>query len=301
MTLAPVCHQRLEWHQIALPFSRWRVHSTRAIEALARSIEECGQQVPVLVIDEAGQRTLVDGYRRCEALRRTGHDLIWAECWRCDLASGLLMSLARGQSRPWHPIEEAGLIREIIDRQGLSQREIARRSGRDVSWINRRLALIESLPESVLQAVCAGRLPTWAACRVLAPLARANSAHAERLLASLEAQGFSARELLAWFDQYRRSHRARREALVAVPMLFIKAWRDQQQRQRAQRLATDPPSAWCADLRAIRRLCDQLRQNRASVFEPHLPADRRHRLLDELTHTEQAVAALVRDCRSDGS
>ena len=295
MSAIAVHQQKVEWHQLALPFAALRIRTPNAIEALTRSIETHGQQVPVIVAADTRRWTLVDGYRRCEALRRTGCDAVWAELWQCDLAMGLLASFARGQSRPWHPIEEAGLIRELIDNQGLSQREIARRSGRDISWVSRRLALLESLPEAVLEAVRGGRLPSWAAARVMAPLARANSEHATRLLQAIEAEGISGRELQAWFAQYGRSHRGQRERLVEEPMWFIKSWRDQQRRRQAESLRQDPPGAWLADLREVSRRCERLRRGLPDAFAATLPDAQRRDLLEAYGQAEQRFAALGRD------
>ena len=93
--------------------------------------------------------------------------------------------MARADGRPFAAIEEALLIRELVQGLGLSQHELARRCGRDVSWVSRRLALLAALPDAALAAIRQGRLSSWAACRVVAPLARANTNHADRLMAAL--------------------------------------------------------------------------------------------------------------------
>src|SRR5208283_2929029 len=102
-----------------------------------------------------------------------------------SLVLALVAVLARSQDRPFAAIEEALALRELVQGQGLSQHELARRCGRDVSWVSRRLQLLSGLPDEALAAVRAGRLSSWAANRVVAPLARANSDHANRLLERL--------------------------------------------------------------------------------------------------------------------
>ncbi len=95
-------------------------------------------------------------------------------CWACW----------RTQNHPLASIEEALLIRELMRGLGLSQHDLARRCGRDVSWVNRRLRLLSGLPDAALSAVRGGKLPSWAVtgswCRW-----RANTEHADRLLAAL--------------------------------------------------------------------------------------------------------------------
>ena len=76
-------------------------------------------------------------------------------------------------------------MRELMQGLGLSQHDLARRCGRDVSWVSRRLQLLSGLPDAALAAVRDGKLSSWAANRIVVPLARANTEHADRLLTAL--------------------------------------------------------------------------------------------------------------------
>jgi ParB family transcriptional regulator, chromosome partitioning protein len=221
----------LDLHRLDLRFANARVAEPRAVERIARSIERGGQIVPCIAVADppveilqgVERLVLIDGYRRVAALRRLGRDTARVECWACDLAEGVLGVLARSQSRPLAAIEEALLVRELVQGLGLSQHEIARRSGRDVSWVSRRLQLLVGLSEAILAAVTEGRLSTWAASRVVAPLARANSGHAERLVKALSDTPLATRELRQWFDHYQKAGRLTRERLVDHPHLFLAA------------------------------------------------------------------------------
>src|ERR1700758_3591188 len=145
----------LDLHRLELRFASARLVEPRAVAWIARSIERGGQIVPCIAVAdppidawESGQRlVLIDGYRRVAALRRLGRDTARVECWRCDLAAALLGVLARNQSRPFAAIEEALLVRELVQGFGLSQHEVARRCGRDASWVTRRMQLLSALPE----------------------------------------------------------------------------------------------------------------------------------------------------------
>src|SRR3972149_6048389 len=143
------------------------------------------------------------------------------ESWACGLAQALLTVLARANARPFAALEEALLLRELVHGQGLSEREVARRRGRDVSWGRRRLELVCALPDALLAAVRKGALSTWAATRGLAPLARANTEHAAQLLEALASSPLSSRELHTWFQHYLRTPRAARERMVSHPGLFM--------------------------------------------------------------------------------
>jgi hypothetical protein len=54
------------------------------------------------------------------------------------------------------------------------------------------------VPKAILVAVMEGRLSSRATSRVVAPLARANSRHAERLVKALSAAPLATRDLRQW-------------------------------------------------------------------------------------------------------
>jgi len=58
-------------------------------------------------------------------------------------------------------------------RFGYGLEELARRFDRSVSWVSRRLALVEVLPEAIQQQVREGKIPARVALKFLAPVARA--------------------------------------------------------------------------------------------------------------------------------
>jgi len=98
--------------------------------------------------------------------------------------------------------------------------------GRDASWISRRLQLLSGLPDAALTAVRDGTLSSWAASRIVAPLARANTEHADQLLEALADAPLSTRELRCWFEHYQKAFRSARDHMVSRPHLFIDALRE---------------------------------------------------------------------------
>jgi ParB family chromosome partitioning protein len=254
-------------HRLELRFACLRMRQPRAVERLAHSIEQNGQWVPVVAVAEQAQRwVLIDGYLRVEALRRLARDTAEVQLWDCPLAQALLMVLVRVQARAWEAIEEGALIRELISGFELSQREVARQTGRDVSWVNRRLRLVQELPEELFSAICRGEFSTWAATRVLAPLARANSEHAQRLLGALQREPLSTRELATWYQHYRKANRPKRERMLADPRLFCQALQAQARKQEDKALRVGPEGAWLAQLKRIARHLRGLQQQAPLVF-----------------------------------
>ncbi len=260
---------RLDIHSLIPRFAPQRLHDAKRLHHLIRSIERNGQLTPVIVVPEEQDDlhwVLIDGYRRLEALRRIGEDLIWVDSWDGGVDEALLLCLARGPERAWEVIEEAALLQELATRHSL--REIAQQIGRDVSWVSRRLSLFKDLPEDLLQSIRQGKLSLWAATRILAPLARANSDHVSTLLAGLEQQPLSTRELKQFYRHYQQSNHAQRERMVENPGLFLKALQSKQQTADAKQLAEGPEGLWCRDLAVIAKLLNRLLRQVPTLFTP---------------------------------
>src|SRR5262245_4875477 len=266
----------VDLHLLELRFAGARLIEPQAVEKLVRAIERNGQIVPCIVAaaspDTSGTESterlvLIDGYRRVAALRRLGRDRAFVERWPCDLTEAVLGVLARTQSRPFAAIEEALLLRELTQGLGVSQREAARRCARDGSWVNRRLQLLASLPEAALSAVREGRLSSWAAARVIAPLARANAAHADRLLHAQGQAQLSTRDLRQWFEHYQKARRSIRERMVDHPRLFVQALNERAEERSSERLRNGPEGECEADLWRINELICRVRK-RLSMLCP---------------------------------
>src|SRR5215469_3532227 len=258
----------LDLHRLELRYAATRVADPGAARQLTASLERCGQLVPCVAVPDPGgsdRLVLIDGYRRIAALRRLGRDTVIVECWTCDLASALINLMVRRQDRGFAAIEQALLLRELVIREGLSQRELAARTGHDVSWVNRRLQLLTGLPDSVLAAVRAGELSSWAASRILVPLARANGEHAARLLQVLGRDRLSTRDLKQWFDHYQSGNRAGRERMVDNPRLLLRALADRQVERRSAALRDGPEGAVASEIRQIEAAIARLRRRLPSL------------------------------------
>ena len=137
----------VELQRLQLRFAAARVDDARAVQRLAQSIEACGQLIACVAVGEADiapditsdivPLVLIDGYRRVAALRQLGRDTARVECWSCTVSQALAQVLARANARAFAAIEEALLLRELMDAQRLSQREAARQCGRDVARCRR--------------------------------------------------------------------------------------------------------------------------------------------------------------------
>jgi len=165
--------KEIEIARLHLRYAHTRIEWPQRVLALASSIERFGQILPVIVLREGDNSfVLIDGYLRVKALKRCLRDTVLAEIWEGKEEEALVEILARANSRKWDLLEEAALLRELHDQHHLSQSRIASMVGRKQSWVSGRLALYSALSEDLLESIRKGSISTWAATRVIAPIAR---------------------------------------------------------------------------------------------------------------------------------
>jgi len=269
----------LDLHALIPRFAPLRLRDPARLGRLQASLERQGQLVPVVAVPEAGQEghwVLIDGYRRREALQGLGADRIWVAAWERSVDEALMACLARPGDRAWEAIEEAALIEELARRHTLQA--IAAQLGRDVSWVSRRLSLIQALPEDLLDQVRAGQISLWAASRILVPLARANAAHARTLIQKLAQEPLSTRELKRLYEHYEQAPRAQRQRLVENPGLFLKAVHSRAEEAADKRLAAGPEGTWYHDLRVVGAILARLAGQVPTLFAPGQDGAERARL-----------------------
>jgi hypothetical protein len=164
-----------------------------------------------------------------------------------------------------------------------------------VSWVSRRLQLLSGLPDAALAAVRDGKLSSWAASRIVVPLARANTEHADRLLTALVEAPLSSRALRTWFEHYQKASRGSRERMVSHPGLLLDALQANGEQRADQRLRDGPEGECAADLRCIEAILARLRKRVAALRPLPLP------LVAAMPHLRAAIDALINQIQRHGA
>lgn len=251
--------RRIEICHLELRYAHIRVHNPEVALRLATSLQQYGQIIPVLVVPAKHPKyILIDGYLRVAAAKHCGKDTLLAQIWYGKEQEALIHILAKTGERKWDVFEEAGLIKELHIQHQLSQRQIAEQLGKDQSWVSRRIALLDTLPEEIVQSVKRGNISCWAATRVLTPMARANIEHARALAQSLMKEKISTRKLFIFFHHYKKSNRKTREKMVRKPQLFLKALEAGKQDNLAKQLKDGPEGQWLSDVKMIAHIIRRL-------------------------------------------
>jgi len=213
---------RLEFHQLDRRLENLRARHPARQRRLIASLAESGQQTPIIVIETGGRYLVIDGHKRIAALQQLGRDTVEAVVWELSEADALVLERSLRMSGPETALEQGWLLQEMESRLGCSIEELARRFDRSRNWVASRLALVETLPESVQQLVREGKIAAQIAMRYLAPAARINVEHCQRMAAAFAEQPWTLRQAGAFYHAWRRASGAVRERILSAPKLFRK-------------------------------------------------------------------------------
>jgi ParB/RepB/Spo0J family partition protein len=227
---------KLEFHQLDRRYEHLRARNPDRQRQLMTSLAASGQQTPIVVIavSKGPDRYLViDGYKRVEALEQLGRDTVEAVVWDMSEADALVLDRSIRFSEKETALEQGWLLQELERRFGYGLDDLARRFDRSASWVSRRLALVEQLPETVQQRVRAGGISAHVAMKYLAPVARANPNDCQRMADAFSKYRFSSRQAGELYTAWRDASPSIRQRILDSPELFLKAH---------QQVSPQPPS-----------------------------------------------------------
>jgi hypothetical protein len=122
-------------------------------------------------------------------------------------------------------LEVGWLLAELERRFRYSLDELARRFDRSVSWVSRRLALVEILPEAIQQQVREGKILAQVAMKFLVPVARQSLEDCQRMAAIFAEHHCDTRQAGQLYAAWRNGSWAVRKRILDDPALFFKTQR----------------------------------------------------------------------------
>ena len=271
---------QLEFHQLDRRWEHLRVRPPQRQRRLLASLAEAGQQTPIVVVAIEGQvdrYVVIDGYKRIAALRSLGRDTVEATLWAMSAAEALLLDRSLRFSEHETALEQGWLLAEMEERFGYSPDELARRFDRSPSWVSRRLALVELLPESIQQQVREGQISAHVAMKYLVPVARVSLEDCQRMAAALAQHHANTRQAGQLYAAWRSSSAAIRKRLLDDPALFFKTQQPAEPKATASpalELSRDLEMAAAIVNRATRRLAGAA----AAELDPQQREAARHRI-----------------------
>lgn len=258
-----------------------------AVEQMRHSLASRGQLAPLVVFESGAGLETIDGFKRVRAARSLGWKELRAVALDVDLVEAkLALGLLHEQSGLCE-LEQAWVIRSLHREDRIPQAEIARRMGRDKSWVCRRLMLVEALDPAVEADVRLGLLAPRTAV-ALAALPRGNQQAAsevvlQRGLTLRQTEGFVAEILEHPSEIARAEHIARRLAPA-----------DASPARRRSGRPTSVAASMMADVATLRRVAARLEARLLGTPLGALGAPAAEVILEGLVELGPVLAALGR-------
>jgi ParB/RepB/Spo0J family partition protein len=224
---------QLEFHQLDRRWEHLRVRHPARQRRLLASLAESGQQTPIVVVAAEGQTdsyVVIDGYKRIAALEQLGRDTVEVVVWPMNEAAAVLLDRSMRLTEHETALEVGWLLAELERRFDYGLDELARRFDRSVSWVSRRLALVEVLPEAIQQQVREGKILAQVALKFLVPVARQSLEDSQRMAAIFAQHHCDTRQAGQLYAAWRKGSPAIRKRILDAPELFFKTQRQEQEK-----------------------------------------------------------------------
>lgn len=172
-------------------FTARKIIDDKSLVELASSIQQNGLIEPVILRPRSSGYEVVAGTRRYLAAKRIGLENIPALIQKLsDSETFELLMTENLQREDFNPMEIASLLKHAVDKLGYSQRQLAKRIGKDLAWVNRHLRLLD-LPQPVRSMLTRGNTLTEGHTRHMFSLSGKEQVEVAKTVAS---QGLTTRE-----------------------------------------------------------------------------------------------------------
>jgi ParB/RepB/Spo0J family partition protein len=285
---------QLEFHQLERRWEHLRVRHPARQRRLLASLAESGQQTPIVVVAAEGQAdyyVVIDGYKRIAALGQLGRDTVEAVVWPMSEAAAVLLDRSLRLSEHETALEVGWLLAELERRFGYGLDELARRFDRSVSWVSRRLALVEVLPEAIQQQVREGKILTQVALKFLVPVARQSLEDCQRMAAIFAQHHCDTRQAGPLYAAWRQGSPAIRKRILDDPELFFKT-----QRQAPEKAPAAPGAELIRDLEMVAAIVNRAQRRLAGAGGSELDVQQRdaarhqiHRIQNQLRRIDEEI------------
>ncbi|MGM0665545.1 MAG: ParB/RepB/Spo0J family partition protein [Thermodesulfobacteriota bacterium] len=147
--------------RIDLRFLPLRTPTALSVKRMASSLKARGQITPIVITCDPP--SLVDGFKRMQAAQSLGMSELKAVPIKVEPTQAKAGMYLMNRSESFSLIQEAMLVRELIDGDGLGQKDAAAILERHKSWVNRRLYMIRRLAPEIIQDLKLQLLPPGSA------------------------------------------------------------------------------------------------------------------------------------------
>lgn len=147
-------------NQVSLELERLHRPNSKSIDKMKKSLKSQRQISPVVVQKKfQNEYVLIDGFKRFWASKALGWKSLCAIDIQSDKYQAKAMVYLMNQSGSFSIIQEGLLIRELVEQDGLSQKEVGIIFERHKCWVSRRLGMIRNLQPEVIESFLMEAIP----------------------------------------------------------------------------------------------------------------------------------------------
>ncbi len=198
MPVNPVIEE-IPLSEFDLSLSRMRVMNLARIEQIERSMQLHGQLQPVVArVCEHGYQ-IIDGHKRFFVANDLFMISLQCLVLNVDETQARVLMLSYNRTpQTMESWEEALVLKDLVERYDVSQRELSKLTGYSRSWVSRRLGLVSKIDEEVASQIRMGVL-SGSHARALMRLPRGNQAEVAR---AIHSWGLTSRQSDSLVDAY---------------------------------------------------------------------------------------------------
>jgi hypothetical protein len=188
----------VELASLDLRYECFRLKAGALEERLLASIASRGIQEPLEGVEVAGQKVLLNGFKRYRCARQLRLAAVPYSSLGQDEAAAILGLLRASNDRALSLLEQAAFLDELKNGRHWSVADMAAQLSRSKAWVSMRLGLIGQMSEPVRRQLFAGAFPVYSFMYCLRQFMRMNGVKAEQIqefVLAVSGKGLSVREI----------------------------------------------------------------------------------------------------------
>jgi hypothetical protein len=157
-----------------LRYEGCRIRSVGAEKALLLSICAQGIREPLQGVGKAGQRILLDGFKRYRCATKLNIGIVPYLSLADDEPTGIIELMRISNAKSLSILEQARLIDELINVHQMCNAEIATLLEKSKAWVSVRSGIISQMSPSVMNKIFNGQFPVYSFMYTLRQFMRLN-------------------------------------------------------------------------------------------------------------------------------
>ncbi len=152
-----------------------RIRSAGAEKSLLLSISAHGIREPLQGVGNAGERILLDGFKRLRCAAKLHIGIVPYRSLADDESVGIIELIRISNAKSLSILEQARLIDDLMNIHQMSNAEIAGLLERSKAWVSVRAGIISQMSQSVISKIFTGQFPVYSFMYTLRQFMRINS------------------------------------------------------------------------------------------------------------------------------